>query len=241
MPSATGPAGPLVCVDFDDTLVENQAHFEQAASDLARLLRRELGVTEEAVHVAFRQVDAAHHHLGRNRNRFLLTLCATYAALGGGDAVPLRLLPELAAIAAHPYDAPVAPLPGTVAALERLNAAFPGAVYLVTAGDRVVQAGRVQRSGLSAHFARIHVVADKTAAIFAGLGRGRSRLVMIGNSPRSDLAPARAAGFEAIHVQAPTWALDDGPLPEGVPSCPSFPAAVDLLLGGWRGDGQVTA
>ncbi len=121
MPSATGPAGPLVCVDFDDTLVENQAHFEQAASDLARLLRRELGLSEEAVRTAFTRVDAAHHHLGRNRNRFLLTLRATYAALGGSDALPLRLLPELAGIAAHPYDVPVTPLPGTVAALERLN------------------------------------------------------------------------------------------------------------------------
>ena len=225
------PARPtLVCVDFDDTLVASQVHFDEALDAFAALLRREHGVPEDRVRQAFREVDARHHHLGRHRNRFLLTLLFTYAELTGEPRVPLRLLPEVSAIAAHPYDAPVEPRPGVPEALRRLRDRLGCRLWLVTAGDRVVQHGRIQRAGLAGEFDAVHVVAEKTAELFQSLRRGHRHAVMIGNSPRTDLWPALAAGFRAIHVQAPTWVLDDGPLPTGVPSCPSFPHAVEVLL-----------
>ncbi len=235
-PPAAAGAPELVCVDFDDTLVASQEHFARAAEALNHLLQRECGLKSAAAHAIFRRCDAAHHHLGRHRNRFLATLVAAYAEAAGREEVPLRLLHELAAIAATPYDAPVTPLPGVAPALRRLRRHCPR-VALVTAGDAVVQAGRIQRSGLAALFSETHVVPEKTPAVFAALGRGHRRCVMIGNAPRADLWPALAAGFEAVHVQAPTWELDDAPLPPGVPSCPSFAAAVDLLLGGPAGAG----
>lgn len=224
------PAPALVCVDFDDTLVASQAHFAQAAADLAALLQREVGAAAGDVRAVFERLDSAHHHLGRHRNRFLLTVVGTYAALAGRD-LPLRLLPELARIAAHPYDAPIAPHAGVPAALRRLSHAFPAHVWCLTAGDPVVQPGRVARAGLARYFDRVCVVAEKTVEVFRQVGDGHARRVMIGNSPRTDIVPALAAGFEAWHVQAPTWVVDDGALPAGVPSCITFVEAVDRLLG----------
>lgn len=223
-----------MCVDFDDTLVTSQEHFERALGALGRLMRAALGTGEEHARRTFDRLDAAHHHLGRHRNRFLLSVFATYCELAGVDHVPEALVPELARIAAEPYDALPEPRPGAEDALRRLQTARLGPVWLVTAGDPVVQLGRVHRSGLAPYFERVCVVPDKTPRLFAELGRGHARRVMIGNSPRTDLLPALEAGFEAIHVRTPTWWLDDGPVPAGLPTCASFAAAVDRLLAGPR-------
>lgn len=221
----------LICVDFDDTLVTNQEHFAQAERQLADLLRDTCGADTTAALHAFRRIDARHQHLGRHRNRFLVTVLAAYCAVRGSDAVPLELLPRLAAIAAHPYDARPEPKPGAVHALERLRAAHPGPLWLVTAGDRVIQTGRVHHSGLASFFDAVHVVPEKTEAVFTELGRGYARRVMIGNSPRSDILPALAAGFDALYVRVPTWLLDLAPLPAAVSEFESFAAAVDGVLG----------
>jgi len=224
-------ADALVCLDFDDTLVANQTHFDRAERELADLLHDACGVdTEEALR-AFERVDARHHHLGRHRNRFLLTVLAAYGEAAGSEAVPLHLLPRLAAIAAHPYDAHPEPKPGAAPALARLRAAHPGPIWLVTSGDPVVQTGRVHRSGLAGHFDAVHVVAEKTAAVFAALGHGHAHRLMVGNSPRTDILPALEAGFETLYVRVPTWYLDLAPLPAAVPQFDSFAAAVEGMLG----------
>jgi putative hydrolase of the HAD superfamily len=220
----------LICVDFDDTLVANQEHFEHAVRQLAALLHRTVGTPPEAVEPAFAAVDARHHHLGRHRNRFLMTIFATYCHVAGVEAVPAELLQPLAEISAYPYDAPPTPQPGVRAALTRLRAAHPGPLWLVTTGDLVVQTGRVYRSGLAGCFDRVHVLPQKTPAAFAEIARGHPRRLMIGNSPATDILPAMAAGYRVAYVRTPTWALDMVPLPPGVPEYPSFAAAVEALL-----------
>lgn len=220
----------LICIDFDDTLVANQTHFDQAVRDLCALCRDRLGVPEVTTHAEFTAVDAVHHHLGRHRNRFLVTIFATYCAVAGSASVPLDLAGKLAAISAYPYDAPATPEPGVPAALGRVRTAHPGPLWLVTTGDPVIQTGRVHRSGLAGHFDEIHVLPEKTAEAFARLGsRYRSRW-MIGNSPATDILPALAAGYEVAYVRTATWALDVRPLPAGMPEYATFPEAVDALL-----------
>lgn len=220
----------LICVDFDDTLVANQAHFEAAQARLAGLLSSETAAEPAEVHRVFALVDAELAAHGRHRHRFLLSVVGTYCRVAGLDAVPLRLVPQLADIAALPYDAPPVPAPGVLQALQRLRAGYRGALWLVTAGDRVVQEGRLRRSGLTAYFDGAHVVPEKTADVFRALGQGQRDPWMIGNAPASDILPALAAGFRTVHVAVPTWQFDLAPLPPGVPSVPDFPAAVALLL-----------
>ena len=220
----------LVCVDFDDTLVANQEHFEAALRQLVQALTELPGVSAAAARAAFERLDAQQHGHDRHRNRFLQTVVATYCAVAGTDAVPLQWLPRLAGLAALPYDAPPRPVPGAAEALERLRRRHPGPLWLVTTGDPVVQAGRIQRSGLAGRFDALHILPRKDVAAFAALGAGRSRPWMIGNSPATDVLPALAAGFAVLHVTAATWALDVAAVPPEVPRCPSFPAAVDHLL-----------
>ena len=226
------PEGALICVDFDDTLVENQRHFEDAVCDLCRLLEEATGTPAAAASAAVQRLEARTHGHGRHRNRFLLTVLGAYGEVAGSGSVPLRLLPALAAIAAAPYDALPSPAPGAEAALRRLRAAHRGPLWLVTTGDPVIQAGRVQRSGLSGSFDAIHVLPEKDAAAFAALGAGHDSPWMIGNSPVTDILPALQAGFQAVHVRAATWWLDVAAVPADVPAYPDFAAAVEGLLAG---------
>ncbi len=230
MTFATGP-DTLVCVDFDDTLVVNQAHFAEAVERLCTICRERLGVEAAVTREAFESADARYHPLGRHRNRFLMTVFAAFCQVAGVEAVPLDLVAPLAAAAAHPYDAPPTPEPGVDIALARLRAAHRGPLWLVTTGDLVVQHGRVQRSGLGGHFDQVHVLADKNAAAFAQLGRIHRHRWMIGNSPATDILPALAAGYEVAYVRTETWTLDMRPVPPGIPAFDSFAAAVDGLLG----------
>ncbi len=226
---ALGP-GTLVCVDFDDTLVRNQEHFDRALDRLCAAVASAGGAPPAEARAIFERVDARHQALGRHRNRFALSVLAAYAEATAG-AVPPAALPRLLAIAALPYDAPPAPLPGVETALHALRGRHAGPLWLVTTGDGVVQGGRIRRSGLGRFFDAEHVLPAKTARAFTDLGAGHARRVMIGNSPATDILPALAAGYEALYVSRTSWGPDRAPLPGGVPTFPDFPAAVAALLG----------
>ncbi len=170
----------LLCIDFDDTLVVNQAHFLAAGRQLADLCARELGADPAAVAATFAATDGALRAHGRHRHRFLLSVLGTFCRVAAVESVPLALLPALAEIAALPYDAPPSPEPGVPAALAQLRRHHPGQMWLVTAGDGVVQEGRVHRSGLARYFDAVHIVPEKTSSLFRQLGRGHQEPWMVG-------------------------------------------------------------
>jgi len=220
------PDEPLICVDFDDTLVHNQIHFDAALQHLETLIRNR-GGRADGLAEAFAAADRLHRQVGRHRHRFLLAVLHTYARLQGTDALPLGVVEELVAIASYPYDRPPEPVPDAERALRLLRGV--GRLHLVTAGDPVTQPARVQRSGLGPFFHAVHITAEKTVALYRAL-RGEQRVAfMIGNSPRTDILPALEAGFRTVHVQAPTWEQDRHPLPPGVPSVPSVLEAARLV------------
>lgn len=92
-------------------------------------------------------------------------------------------------------------------------------LVLVTKGDPEEQERKVACSGLGHHFERIEVVREKDVATYLDLIHRLdlvpSRTWMIGNSPRSDINPALAAGLNAILVPHPrTWELELEDVPE---------------------------
>jgi putative hydrolase of the HAD superfamily len=80
---------------------------------------------------------------------------------------------------------------------------------LLTKGDAVVQRNRVDTSGLAGLFHVIRIVADKTPAtirdVVQELGGNPTSSWMVGNSVRSDIVPALAAGLRAIWIDAHVW------------------------------------
>ena len=103
------------------------------------------------------------------------------------------------------------PLPGVEATLDVLGARH--VLGLVTRGDPAEQWAKIDASGLRGRFRHIEVVRDKDEATYrrlvAAWALDADRTWMIGNSPRSDIAPARAAGLGAVHIpSASTWRLE---------------------------------
>jgi putative hydrolase of the HAD superfamily len=83
----------------------------------------------------------------------------------------------------------------------------------VTKGNFTEQTGKVERSGLKEYFAAVEVVPEKNAAVYHELvrkyGLSTPTTWMIGNSPKSDVNPALAAGLNAIFIpHAETWVLE---------------------------------
>jgi putative hydrolase of the HAD superfamily len=94
----------------------------------------------------------------------------------------------------------------------------------MTKGDFTEQSGKVERSGIKDYFAAVEIVAEKNAPTYKEVVSKYQLMFettwMVGNSPRSDINPALAAGVNAVFVPHDnTWALEHetvAPAPEGL-------------------------
>jgi putative hydrolase of the HAD superfamily len=95
-------------------------------------------------------------------------------------------------------------------------------LILFTKGDPEEQRLKIDRSGLASYFQHAAIVKEKDEPAYRALAHQRQfhaeRTWMIGNSPKSDINPALAAGFNAVYVPHPrTWSLEHETVPEGNP------------------------
>src|SRR5208282_2275557 len=86
-------------------------------------------------------------------------------------------------------------------------------LILVTKGALAEQSGKIERSGLKGYFAATEIVAEKDSAVYHSLVEkyevARDSTWMVGNSPKSDINPALAAGLHAVFVpHGDTWILE---------------------------------
>jgi putative hydrolase of the HAD superfamily len=93
---------------------------------------------------------------------------------------------------------------------------------LFTKGDPEEQQLKVDRSGLKACFQHVAIVKEKDESAYRSLVSQCDFIAthtwMIGNSPKSDIKPALAAGLNAVFVpHKRTWGLELAELPEAHP------------------------
>ena len=110
---------------------------------------------------------------------------------------------------------------------------------LVTKGDPTEQTDKLSRSGLAHHFTAVEVLPEKHQQAYRSLsehhGCAAATTWMIGNSPRSDINPALAAGLHAVFIpHASTWVLEREavqPAPAGqyLLEIPAFPDLLPLF------------
>ncbi|MFE4360563.1 MULTISPECIES: HAD family hydrolase [Streptomycetaceae] len=90
-------------------------------------------------------------------------------------------------------------------------------LLLLTKGDQGEQQRKVTASTIDHHFRGVHIVAEKSVDTYrrltADLGLDPGRTWMIGNSPKSDIAPARRAGLRTVFIpHEHTWVLEHAEL-----------------------------
>jgi len=204
--------------DADDTLWHNERLFRLTEARFAALLADHA----EARDLGHRLLAAERRNLGQygfGVKGFVLSMIETAIEVTDGR-VPAAVIAELLAAGREMLAHPTELLPHALATVEALAGRYR--LVLVTKGDLLDQERKLAQSGLGDLFDAVEIVSDKTpatyATVFARHGEGAERAAMVGNSLKSDVIPAIAAGGWGIHVpHALAWALEAAEPPAAHP------------------------
>ncbi|MCA3572292.1 MAG: HAD family hydrolase [Aestuariivirga sp.] len=150
---------------------------------------------------------------------FTLSMIETAVEVTKGE-VEASVIAEILSFGRQMLQNPVETLPQARETLDALAGRYR--ILLITKGDLFDQERKLAQSGLGDYFDAVEIVSEKTSQtyerIFARHGDGAARAVMVGNSLKSDVVPAIAAGAYGVHVPHElTWALEHEAAPEGNP------------------------
>lgn len=213
VPSGNGDevvGGLTLLIDADDTLWENNIYFLEVTERFLEALDQ-FGIDREQARVHLVETERSNIPLhGYGSRAFAISVEQAFRALSPvDDPSTLELLRSLAhSIFERDFMEIRAGVCETLSLLARHHR-----LVLVTKGDREEQEWKLECSGLRHHFQHVEVVGEKDVHTYRmlidRLDLNPSRTWMIGNSPRSDINPALAAGLNAVLVPHPqTWELE---------------------------------
>src|SRR6185503_2748854 len=214
------PASQTLLIDADDTLWENNIYFERAiAAFISYLNHHQYSPAQirQALNAVERQTILAHGYGLPSFTRSLLACFENLTPTPMNDEKRRRVVGFAQSIAEQEIEL----LPQVEETLRDL--ATRHKLILMTKGDHAEQADKVRRSGLEEYFSAVEIVREKDPAAYkAVVERHELRAHsswMIGNSPKSDINPALAAGLHAVFLfHKDTWILEHAELcaaPEG--------------------------
>ncbi len=204
------PAGQTLLIDADDTLWENNIYFERAiAAFISFLDHHEYTAADvrETLYGVERETILTH---GYGVSSFTRSLVKCFERLSP-EPVTEENQERVCGFARAIAEQEIELLPGVEETLADLAARHR--LILMTKGNHAEQAGKLARSGLACHFSAVEIVREKDPPAYRQV-IARHELVphtswMIGNSPRSDINPALAAGLHAVLLYHPdTWVLE---------------------------------
>src|SRR6202789_2672935 len=197
-------------IDADDTLWENNIYFERAiAKFISFLNHREY--SPEMVRLVLNDVEresiVTH---GYGLHSFAHSLVETFEKLSV-EPVTAELHERIRSFAHQIADHPIEVLPGVPETSQ-----YPGEQHhliMMTKGNFAEQSGKVERSGLKEYFSAIEIAAEKDESTYrsvvAKYAIPADATWMVGNSPKSDINPALAAGLHAVFIPHDnTWILE---------------------------------
>jgi putative hydrolase of the HAD superfamily len=208
----------LICLDADDTLWHNMRFFDETQAALAAMLAP--FVDGEATHAALTACEIRNlPRYGYGAKGFTLSMIETAIELGG-DRLPVSVIADILAAGRRLLAHPVELLDDIAETLDRLADRAP--LVLVTKGDLFHQEAKLAASGLGDRFAAVEIVSDKNPDVFRRLfarhGVAPADAVMAGDSMRSDVLPALAAGGWAAHIPQPlAWSHERAEAPADHP------------------------
>ena len=214
------PAGQTLLIDADDTLWENNVYFERAiAAFISYLNHHEYSPAQirETLNTVERETILAH---GYGLTSFIRSLITCFERLSP-EAVTDEKREKIRSFARTIADQEIELLPRVEETLADLSKRHH--LILMTKGNQAEQADKLAHSGLARYFAAVEIVVEKDPPTYREV-IARHELKphtswMIGNSPKSDINPALAAGLHAVFLFHPdTWVLEHAavdPAPAG--------------------------
>ncbi len=197
--------------DADDTLWENNVHFERAIEDFLDFLDHST-LTREEVRAVLDEIELANAGVGGygsaafTRN---LRVCYEHLAERHIDDDDLQ---KVMAFGERILSQPIELIDGVEETLVLLAPRHD--LTLMTKGHPEEQQLKIDRSGLGTFFRHAAVVPEKDPEAYrtlvARLEVDPARTWMIGNSPKSDVNASLAAGLNAVYIPHPaTWRLEE--------------------------------
>ncbi|MBP2321818.1 putative hydrolase of the HAD superfamily [Kibdelosporangium banguiense] len=204
----------VLIFDADDTLWENNVRFERVIDDFLGWLAHPTLAKAELRPILDDIERANIVTVGYGSKALLHNLRETFEHLYQRQVTDAesKQIEELAVtLIDHRMDL-IEGVPETLAELSGRHE-----LLMMTKGAVDEQQGKIDASDLARYFSGIHIVAEKDLAAYQAVADERSLDVgntwMIGNSPKSDILPARGAGMNAVFIpNVHTWVLEEDEL-----------------------------
>lgn len=204
--------------DADDTLWQNEQFYRMTEERFASLLADHA----EGEDISARLLEAEKKnlaHYGFGIKGFTLSMIETAIDVTEGR-VPASVISEILDFGRNLLSHPVETLPHAREVLEQLCGQYY--LVLITKGDLFDQERKLAQSGLGDFFDAVEIVSDKTSStyrrIFSKVAGGPECAAMVGNSLKSDIVPALAAGAYGIFIpHALTWVYEHVEVPREAP------------------------
>ena len=207
-----------IAFDADDTLWALQEYFEEVEHEYCELLS-EYG-KEKEISAALLETESGNMaDLGYGCKAFTISLVENAVKVSKGK-VSAYVIAQIIGLGKSLLHIDAKPLEGvekTIACLKDRflqnagNASLKYKLAVFTKGELKDQENKLWRSGLQRYFDVVSIVSDKTPEAYRRLCRelevSPAELVMVGNSFKSDIAPALKIGASAVHIPFHTiWA-----------------------------------
>ncbi|MCU1311635.1 MAG: haloacid dehalogenase [Candidatus Angelobacter sp.] len=208
---ATKPEGAqTLLIDLDDTICENNIYFERAIAKFISFLNHREYSTEqvrEVINQVERECILTH---GYGLHSFAHSLVGSFERLSVEPITP-ALHEKIQGFAHQIAEHPMEIIDGVPETLEYLSERHH--LLVMTKGSFTEQSAKIERSGLQEYFSAVEIVAEKNEPTYRSIISKYALLPettwMIGNSPKSDINPALAAGIHAVFVpHCQTWVLE---------------------------------
>ena len=200
----------VIAFDADDTLWDCQGHFEVVMQhlydELTPWVDRETAALE-----LFSTERKNMRLLGFGVKAFTLSMLETAMRVSRFE-MPADKINEILQQCYSLLEFPCTPLPEVEETMAELyHRGMPLVAF--TKGELLDQEHKLERSGLLRYFSHVEITSDKGEAEFRSLCRRLDvqpgSLLMVGNSLKSDIAPALSIGCQAVYIPFHvTWQLE---------------------------------
>ena len=192
----------VIAFDADDTLWDCQSWFDEVERECCELLKP--WATAREVSEGLFTTERKNLSLtGYGTKAFTLSLIEN-AVRVTKEQITGDIVMRLLELGQGLLQFPTTPLPEVADTLQRLAAARRYRLVVFTKGELMDQESKLRRSGLEQYFSYMETVSNKTEREYRqlceNLDVAPEETLMVGNSFRSDIAPALAVGAYAVHI-----------------------------------------
>ena len=207
----------VIAFDADDTLWDCQGHFEKVMQylydELTPWVDRETAAME-----LFATERKNMYLLGYGVKAFTLSMLETAMRVSRHE-MPAATINDILQRCYGLLQFPCPPLPEVEETLKALRTALTShlspltSLVVFTKGELLDQEHKLERSGLAKYFDHVEITSDKGEKEFLDLCRKLDirpdELLMVGNSLKSDIAPALSIGAWGVYIPFHvTWQLE---------------------------------